>query len=534
MEFPLIFESLLVRPPPRDGESRWGFWLRLADENGLQRPQWLLGKDGRWPTGLTGLCPECLTGSSALWRQEWLSNGAFWCALHETWLVDECPSCGRRLRWNNVRFQECACGSDMRQAESAAVKRSILLAVSTGSVPSEVLRLLGAFSLHGPSGKLGKKVDRTAMKDARAQLEAGIDVVSQWPQGFFNALDGCRIPVAVGGSAQLLRQAFPGLVELTALIADEAWRVKLASAIAAYCAGSLSGDAPIIGRNAVLSAGPLTLKEISKCLGKGVKSIAQVLDGADAPVGVVRVTAQGRRRRVLPDADVPRLASILSQPVAVKTASRQLALPVSRVHALVRAGILSSTGGRVARSELAALTSLPLRRQPGAVGADTPAVRLRKALRDWVRMDDTGELLQSLRAGELPVVDANQPVAVGDWLVSVAAIQAWTAGRRAKPSTVLALSRAAAELGLKHDVVRDLMRSGLLLSVKGSLGHRSSWLVSAADLAAFSARYVPLATLVRAAGIRTRDGFDWAQSKGLKLVCGPKIDGSRQYFVARD
>ena len=533
MEHPQIFEKLLARPRPLDGESQWGFWLRLANENGLQRPQWLLGEEARWPAGLTRLCPTCLTGSDAMWCQEWLSASAFWCHRHLTWLADECPACCRRLRWNCVRFQECLCGFSLRGIETTDVDRSIVSAVSMGSAPPDVLRLLGAFVQYGTSGKLGKKVGRTAMKEARAQLEAGIGLVSEWPQGFFGALDRCRIPVAASGAAQLLREAFPGLVELTSLMADESWQVKLASAIDAYCARSLSGDSPIIGRSAVLSAGPMTIKEISQRLGKRVEAIAQVLDRADAPVGVVRVTAQGRRRRVVRDADVTRLATVLSEPIAAKTAARLLALPASRVNALVRAGLLTSKDGRLVRSELAALASRPHLPQAGAASGDTPTVPLRKAMRDWVHMEDTAALVSSLRSGELPVIDSSQLLAIGEWLVSAAAVQAWTAGRRAEPSAVLSLSQAAVELGLKHDAVRDLVRSGLLLAVKGSLAHRSSWLVAATDLAAFSARYAPLSTLARAAGVRCRDGFEWAQSKGLKLVCGPRIDGSRQYFVDR-
>jgi hypothetical protein len=533
MELPQMFERLLARPQPLDGESQWGFWLRLANENGLQRPQWLLGEEARWPAGLARLCPVCLTGAKAMWCQEWLSAGVYWCRCHLTWLVDECPACCRRLRWSSVCFQECQCGFDLRGSEAAGVDRSIVTAVSMGSAPLDVLRLLGAFVLYGPSGKLGKKVNRAAMKDARAQVQAGIGLVSEWPQGFFRALDRYRVSVAVAGTAQLLREAFPGLVEVTTLTADETWRLKLSSAIDAYCARSLSGDAPIIGRSEVLSASPMTIKEISARLGKRVEAIAQAIDGADAPVGFVRVTPKGRRRRVVRDADVTRLATVLSEPIAVKAAARKLALPASRVNALVRAGLLSSKDGRLVRSELTALATLPLLTQPGAASGDTPAVPLRKALRDWAHMEDTAALVNSLRSGELSVIASTQLLAIGEWLVSAAAVQAWTAGRRAKPATVLSLSQAAVELGLKHDVVRDLVRSGLIPAVKGSMRHRSSWLVAATDLAAFSTRYVPLSMLARAAGVRCRDGFDWALSNGLKLVCGPRIDGSRQYFADR-
>lgn len=531
MRLPQIFDGLLVRPQPLNGESQWGFWLRLANENGLQRPQWLLDVGEKWPGGLTRLCPACLTGPDAMWNQEWIGSSAFWCRRHLKWLVDQCPACCRRLRWSSVRFQHCLCGFDLRESEAAEVGSLIVAAASEGSAPLDVLRLLGAFVLYGPSGKLGKKVDRASMRDARTQLEAGIGLVSEWPQGFMLALDRCRVPTAVGGAPQLLGEAFPGLVELTALMADEAWRTKLANAIDAYCAQSLTGDAPIISRSAVLSASPMTMKDISERLGKRVEAIAQLLDDADAPCGVVRVTANGRRRRVVRDADVTRLAAVLGEPIAVKTAARQLALPVSRVNALVRAGLLSSKNGRVFRSELASLTAMPL--PPISEIGETPAVPLRKALRDWVHAEDTAALFTSLRDGDLQAFASTQSLGAGEWLVSPLAVQAWAASRRAMSSTVLSLTQVAKEMGLKQDAVRDLVRLGLLPAYKGTLGHRSSWLVVATDLTVFRARYVPLSSLVRTAGIRCRDGFDWALSNALKLACGPRIDGSRQYFVDR-
>lgn len=529
---PSMLSRMLVRPRPAEGESRWGFWLRLADENGLRRPRWLLEGDQRCPTGIARVCPDCLGEPTAVWRDDWLGPEAYWCGQHQVWLIDECPSCRQRLRWNRVRFHECWCGFDLREAGTSKVAPSIVSTVSSETARLNDLRVFGAFAMHGPSGKPGKKADRSTLQEARAQLEAGIEVVSKWPQSFFDVLDQHRVPVAADGTAQLLREAFPGITEMCGLVVDEGWRAKLSSAIDAYCATSLSGVAPIIGRNAVLTEGPKTLKEISEQLGRRVETIAQVLDGAAVPIGSVRVSAQGRRRRVVGEADMSRLASVLGEPVAMKNAARLLALPVSRVQALVSAGVLNASGGQLIRSEIAKLTAWPLRHKIAGPGAEVPMLSLRKALRDWIDVEDTAALLRSVLAGELPVEKAERS-AVGEWRISVAATRAWAARQRSQPSAIVSLSQAAERLGLKHDVVRGLVRAGLLQAVQASPEHRSSWRISAADLTEFGARYVPLSVLADGAGIRRRDGFDWAQKQGLKVICGPRVDGSRQYFVDR-
>lgn len=531
MKFPGIFSGLLVRPKPMEGESDWGFWLRLAEENGLKRPQWLLSNGERWPAGLTRHCPACLGTAHAMWSQEWSEAGAIWCRLHGSWLMDKCPSCKRKLRWSNVRFRECACGFDFRRAEKIPVNSAVAVAVATEVASPEFLRLLGAFALHGASGKPGKKIRRIAIEEARSQQDAGIDLISQWPQGFYKALDKHRALVAGPGTAQLLREAFPGLVEWLDLVSDEHWRTKVSIAIDEYCVRALSSTSPIIGRNPLLSEGPPTLKEISVRLGRRLESITEVIDGASTSLAAVRVTGHGRRRRVVGDEAVTRLAAVLGERVAVETAARQVALPPSRLRALVVAGRLTLQRGRLLQSELADLAELTVPVPGDAAAVRTRMGPLRKALRDWVHVDETAALFCAIQAGKLKVLRPSTSCPIGEWLVSGPDIEAWAAGRRGAVGSVLSLGQAAQELGLKHDVALCLVRKGLLPAEKGTLAHRSSWLVSKTDLAAFSRRYTPLAALVRDAGVRVRDGFEWALSRGLKVVCGPKVDGTRQYFV---
>ena len=143
------------------------------------------------------------------------------------------------------------------------------------------------------------------------------------------------------------------------LIPDIAWRERLSIAIDAYCASTLDGGAPILGKSAVLSTAPETLSDLSKRLGVRTGRIAQAIDQSATESETVRLTATGRRRRVVSATSAARVAQALSEPLAMKTAARLLGLPPSRVRALVEAGMLTSSEERLLRSEVQRLASTP-------------------------------------------------------------------------------------------------------------------------------------------------------------------------------
>lgn len=374
MQLPHLFTSLLVRPKPLEVEDQWQFWLRLADENGLLKPQWLLAPGARWATGRARVCSECLRATKACWHRDWDEPEGYWCVRHLVWLVDVCRGCHRPLLWYRVRLRECACGHDLRALETAAVDGRILAHVEAGTISLSALRVLGAFALFGSSAKPGKKASRMGLEDVRTQLEAGADLVEQWPTTFIEALDRHREPAASAGSAQLLAEAFPRIRQLCVLIHDEVWRERIEEAIRDYCAGSLAGAAPVFGRSAVLRTGPMTLKQIATRLGTRVETVACAIDAHGEGFRGKRVTAQGRRRRIVGDSDLPGLEDLLREPITVTGAARLLALPVSRLRAIVRAGLLAQVNGRLGRGQVMAFADPVLHGVQITAGASTPQV----------------------------------------------------------------------------------------------------------------------------------------------------------------
>jgi hypothetical protein len=339
--------------------------------------------------------------------------------------------------------------------------------------------------------------------------------------------------VAEFGTAQLLRDAFPGLKDLCPLISDLVWRERVIAAIDTYCANSLESNSPIVGRNSILESGPMTIKEVADRIGRRFETVAAAIDGNEATIRGKRVTAKGRFRRVLAEGDIVRLEHLLDDPTTVKGASRLLALPPARVRALTRSGTLSFSGGRLKKSEFSKLAKA-IRQSAKASSTDQLLHPLRLVLRDSVDVADTGPLLLAIQTGAVSIIANEENDFIGEWLVSKAEVEAWATAHRAEKSSYLTLGQVAKMLSLKHDVVLELVRKGLIVGAVKFPGIRGIWKITTAQVEAFRRKYGPLSEWTSLAGIRARDGFLWAQSQGLNVVSGPQIDGARQYIVERN
>ena len=533
MKFHDIFSRLLVRPQPHSLESERGYWLRIASENGLSFPKWLLDQGEKCPVGMTRCCVECLSSPQPLWRQEWEDPHTYWCAEHLTWLVDVCRSCMRPLRWSALRFLECSCGHDLRANPSSAVDHSLLTLIDTSVASTRELRLLGTFVIHGPSGKPGKKLHRMRMDDARAQLLAGAEVAERWPERFMDELERHRVFGHAKGSAQLLREALPGIARLTRLLPPRAWRQRVAAAIDDYCHASRNRAVPIVGRDALVRNRPPTLKAVATELGVRVEAVAQMIDSGAASIRGIRITSAGRRRRVVSEQDLPALRSMLDDKVEIKGVASLMALPTSRVKELITAGLLKRVDGHLSRSQAhLMLESEQLMAVSSASDLADP-VPVRAALRRWVKKTETAELIRAISNGALQVHKASPTCPLGEWHISAACLSELLTQHRASDPAHLTLGELSARLGLKADTVRDLIRVGLLEARHGLIRGRRCWCVTRQEMARFVASYVPLSFLTTKANVRQRDGYAWATRQGHLVVTGPNVDGSRQYFVRR-
>jgi hypothetical protein len=548
--------SLVVRPKRLTMEGALEFGLRLAWANGLPDVRWLI-KAGS--NRALRYCPICLL-ESGHWHGAWNGTGCLSCSIHHVWLQDRCHGCGFALRASRVQLLRCSCGADLREVSVHRFSSAYRACSAANQPPAEaVLLWLGSWSLHGPMGKPLKKASVTGVMERAALLEAGAEMVQGWPEAWFAVLGKHRRPIDAG-KVQRVNEAWPGLVSQARRLPDAIWRDRVWAATDDFVGRSLGSSRPLVGRNPRISRRAQTQKAAADALGIGVARLqamlAQVAGGADRRdaggehrLGQVQLgggdeggavperrTAGGRVRRVITPLRVADLAQSLNALVSVRRAAETLGCGRDRVLALVDGGQFRRDGEGLRRADVEALRDRVLDLAMGS-GQSTGTSREWRSLdQTWrllVPVSFTQEFLSAVYASQIRVWAPSGATNLRGVSVWTPDVLAWWQGVRANGNETLSLSDAADALGVKEQVAYELADRGWLQVATLRVGRRAGRRVTREAIAAFKDRYVALSTLTAPEGIHSHAALAWAQARGLRVVTGPRIDGTRQYFVER-
>jgi len=235
--------TLICTFPPKDDESGFGYYRRLAagnalygwreiavlanvsrsrsaifaapghiaDELGLD-PEWTQfalrqeqqsrGSPGLHRSATDAVCPACL-GEDIYLRDYWQHAYATVCPVHRLRLVDHCQGCGEFLSPNRERIELCPCGHDLRTLSSPAATAAqtwlSTLIASKGAAASSVLPKVQPVDTHkvcelvrtlcGHADPLTPPRRRNAANPKSVheavELLAPLDqLLSDWPKGF--------------------------------------------------------------------------------------------------------------------------------------------------------------------------------------------------------------------------------------------------------------------------------------------------------------------------------------------------------------
>lgn len=75
--------------------------------------------------GRTRVCPDCLRERAVCWAV-WDLGLVSACSKHRCYLIDQCPACGRHLRWRRPSMCRCRCGVDLRTVPADPAPRDLL------------------------------------------------------------------------------------------------------------------------------------------------------------------------------------------------------------------------------------------------------------------------------------------------------------------------------------------------------------------------------------------------------------------------
>lgn len=276
-------------------------------------------------------------------------------------------------------------------------------------------------------------------------------------------------------------------------------------------------------------------------------SLPQMAKAARVPPSVVRHMVQaelvpsdsakltsGRHARSIHLSELQGIKSATDGAMSLEKTALMLSLPKRRVRELIVGGFLAPLVSRQLNKGAAAwlipkgeIDRFHVQTHPASGGSKS--IPVRDILKYWRLREHEGcALIAAVADGHLLTEGYGQrPVPIGAATLNVAIAKEWLQKHRSEARQDFSVDAAARALRIKQQVAYDLVRLGLLRSTNvGLLGQR----VTSRDIERFQTTYVSLASL---AGETRRSPRALLAELFASPVCGPSIDGTRQYFYRR-
>lgn len=582
---------LLVRPLPYPDEAITGYLVRLAESNGFFGLRELFryvvelgegdckrgvalasglsqdaieGLVGPYPSywetagSLAGLtvqdfnqqtlrwCPSCLLEAPYI-RKFWALKLVCHCERHQTKLLERCPACGAAQSPLRSNLRSCQCGERISVADG--------LVAPTISETKLLGRLHFAFDGvhgHGPFEQLnpsawvrliryfgqfedGREPERPGQLGNLHDLDVAGSVFSRaavllddWPANFNRLLESTLKNRPVSPS---LRKSFGRLYRLIYRdLADPSFGF-VREAFEAFINDSWWGT--VCKRNRGLSAAiqgqhpRLTLRQAADSLGIGKKTLKHLVQ-ASVIQAMEAKTTKGRALTTIHRAQLDLLGDLPASVMRLKDAAAALALPEHRLRELIDAGAIKPMLNRreantsqwlISKTDIDVLNQLP-----GVELGD--GVSMKQILKNWrLRPGEFPDLVREILNGSVELLKADQQSAFGDRMCSRASVATWRQMALGANQT-LSVDQAAKALGVKQQVAYALVHSGLIRTDR----IQKPIQIGRDALESFQQEYVSLAEL---AGGRRTSPRRLLLELDLVPVCGPTVDGCRQYFFRR-
>jgi hypothetical protein len=262
-------------------------------------------------------------------------------------------------------------------------------------------------------------------------------------------------------------------------------------------------------------------------------SLVRHLVQAEMVFATTSILPSGRTASTLHRSDIARIQELTNGAVSIEQAAKLLALSERRLRNLIADGVITPLISRYTNRHAGAWLIPASEVCRLFLRADRPlaedGITVHDVLKYWrLRSTESVGLVKAVIGQQLHTQgDDHSPVPLGKVLLDRAEALQWLASRRAAETEELSVDQAAKALGLKQQVAYDLVRLGLLASTpRALLGRR----ITASDLRHFQTTYVSLADYARTAG---RSPRSMLMGLAATPVCGPAVDGSRQYFFRK-
>lgn len=582
---------LLVRPRPNPHEAAIGYLIRVAQANGFLTPRqlWLatlssqgpmtfdeltdwmgIPVDSRktllgpvphyWkstPTLLSGLCvndynhhfirwcPRCLKDAPNL-RNSWGLKLQCVCTEHRLLLADQCPHCGARQRIERNNLCRCLCGASLDGCDQIAAPPNLCqlnekLAGGLAAKPPfpalaasewhRLVRFLGQFTTESQPERPGQISGLHHLEVASGIVRNTADLLAEWPNNFnvlLAAIQGQESPTPS------LRRSFGRLYRV--LYRDlrapefQFLRDAFETYLHEHWWGFVCKRNRLFNSDTIANHPRLTVGTAAREAGTSPAVVRHLVQAELIP-GIEGALPSGRRVRSIHQGDIQRIAALAEGAMSLTEAAELLALPERRIREMVAGELLTPLVSRRAMKAAAWLFSREQLSKLSQLAAfdhgSEKLVSFTQILKSWrLRKGEFVALVRALLSGDLPNLAAST-APIGKVFLEIVQVRAWLKAHRLAGDDWLSVDQAAQALGVKQQVAYGLVARGLLKISPRSSNARA---VSAGDIRLFKESYVSLAELAR----QRRHSPKWVLREiRANPVCGPSVDGTRQYFFRR-
>ena len=506
-----------------------------------------------WNLRRARFCPICLA-RDGIWKREWDLTLVACCPEHRIVLSDRCHVCKKSLTWARARLTRCDCGANLKETPTevdAGSERSVaawlhaLLGGDDLPAPFAGLTLeqlstlgvvLGSYSANRDLKKPLRSAVVTTVHGAAIVAGHAATLLDDWPHGFERFLSA--IPRSGSRSTEASRQFGPLYDALFEQLASQAFDFVRA---AFFSHLKQTWQRPVTGRHRRLVDGMhghdwVSVGALNEC---GVKPALLRRIAQANPLAMSEVQHRWRNRTAFSKSTVLESARRYENGLTLAQAATRLGIPRKRVRQMSEDGFLDVLPRSSPRqpwvislqSIVAWQTMTCLSANPSTGNAQTVRTQLRKLLSSHGAWKS---FLSHVRERRLTVCHPDGHASrFGDCLIDAEALKLLLGEENEECVEWLSVPDAARELKVKDEVCYHLVQKQLLMSQIGVLRNRQCRIVHRSAINAFRADFTSLRDAADLACTTPRALLTLIRTRGIKPVCGPDVDGCRQYFLRR-
>lgn len=583
---PVSNKRLLLRPRPYEFESWQGYLIRVTEMNRLDSPRILLGTftnrqelkralmlSDREVKRLRGLVPtnyhenEVSTAretygfniSSYRWCPECLLNHEFhhelWglrfygvCIKHRIRMHDTCPRCKSLQLFNRNRLLACQfCGGSLLHSERVQEHDRVILLQKkivdvyrgytlgtefelTFQQINRMIQYLGQFNGEAMPAKPGKITGLNHLSQVVPLMRTTAQLLSNWPSLMYELIAKIQSKSTVTLS---IKRHFGSLYSvLYHHLRDKEFqflRDAFEDYLFQYWPSLINQRNKAFHKIKTVPSSRVTIKQMAEMTGADASLINHLIKIEHITAETV-VLESGRHVSLLHRDLVSKLQEIAKEVVTLGEAAATLGISDTRVLDLIESKIVLLVSQRIKTSTKWLIRKDSLNRLCfECLPKKDSCIPIKQILQHWkLTTAEFTALVNGLRyRTTAKYSEADEAVFLGELWLDPEEISRWLESYRRIFLSDFSVDQAARHLGVKQEVAYHLVKHGMLQSDKdldGSLRVRFD------AIQAFQIKYIALAEIASKMNTSTKHAMKIITQTP---VCGPTIDGCRQYFYLR-